>query len=118
MGRRSPTSRTFEWLTENGYDYFDVVERYIPRARKSLDLFGVFDLVAIAADGSSIIGIQVCGMGGAHAARKKKITASSAAAAWCRAGGLILLISWRKVRARGRAGGRMVYRPRVEWIEL
>lgn len=53
--KASPTSRSLAYCREQGWPV-EVVERWIPQARRRKDLFGFIDLVAITPDG--ILGIQ------------------------------------------------------------
>jgi len=64
---------------------------------RTVDLFGVFDIMAIAS--GQIWGIQVCGRD--FAAHDRKIRRSCEALAWLRAGGSVQLWGWRR-RKHGR----------------
>lgn len=124
--KASPTSRTLQYLRGFGLRS-QVVEKWIPRANVRQDLFGVIDVVSLWPKNTAvlqihgivlgyceIIGWQACA-GASHAARKAKMLASEGARDWCRAGGVLLLISWSKKGARGK---RKRWEPRVERIEL
>jgi hypothetical protein len=58
-----------------------VVEKWVPQARRRIDLFGAIDLVAITDDG--ILGIQVTS-GSNHAARRVKAEGLEAIDEWRR----------------------------------
>jgi len=87
----------------------DVVERWIPQAKRRQDLFGFIDIVAIGE--RSIVAIQAytCGHG-RHLQRIMEDESTRAAAvAWLRAGGSIELWWWRRLRRRNRR----VWKPRI-----
>jgi hypothetical protein len=103
----SPKQRTMILLRERGYDVGDA-ERRIPYGNRTVDLFGVADLVAF--DGRATILVQVTD-GSNHAARRKKITASEVAGRWVALRWRrVWVISWRKRRE----GRRMLWRARAE----
>lgn len=89
-----------------------VVERRLPRTFTTVDLFGVIDIVAIAAvpGRKVILGIQACA-GTDHAKRRDKILAEPRVAEWIAANGHLELWSWSK---RGAAGKRKLWTLRVE----
>lgn len=68
-------------------------------ARKKQDLFGVFDFVAVNDD--EIAGVQITSWGNISA-RRKKIQSSDVYKPWISAGGVILLIGYKKVKGRYR----------------
>lgn len=75
-----------------------VVERWLHRARRRVDAFGMFDLLAIR-DGR-IVGVQVCD----HSTLKRHLDLirerSRVARMWLQAGGEIEVWSWRKSGGR------------------
>jgi hypothetical protein len=103
----SPTQRALAECKRRGWTC-QVVERWNPYARKSIDLFGVIDIVAITPNG--ILGIQVTS-GTNHAGRRQKIIAEPRAADWTYAGGLFELWSFAK---RGDRGKRKLWVLRAE----
>lgn len=108
----SPTARTLAECRKRGW-IAQVVERWSPYARKTLDLFNVIDVVAIAfsvPSGQGILGIQTTS-DAHHADRRDKILAEPKARAWVEAGGRLELWSWAK---RGGAGKRKLWTLRVE----
>jgi hypothetical protein len=106
----SPTARTLAECRKRGW-IAQVVERWSPYARKTLDLFNVIDVVAIARPSdqrpAAILGIQTTS-GAHHADRRDKILAEPKARAWVEAGGRLELWSWSK------RGGRYVTRKKWE----
>lgn len=109
----SPTQRTLAYLrAQHPEGYVQVVEKWIPQARKRVDLFDAIDIVLIT--GEAIVGVQ-CTSGSNHSKHKDKILASPRMAMWRKSGGLILLVSWSK---RGDRGKRKQWQPRLEPIEF
>jgi hypothetical protein len=92
VSKSTPTSRTLALLRGENY-HAAVVERHIPHCFTTVDLFGVFDLVAVRADVPGVTGIQ-CTSGSNHASRVRKLLASEVLAVWLRAGNTALVISW------------------------
>ncbi len=109
---KSPTARTMEWLRKMGYRCA-VVEKRLPRGFVTVDLFGVFDIVAMKKDSPGILAIQVTS-GSNHAARKDKVLASADAALWADCGGRIWVMSW---RLAGMKGARKLWEPRMDVIK-
>lgn len=95
----SPTSRALAECKRRQWPA-QVVERWNSFARKRVDLFSVIDVVAIAPDG--ITGIQATS-GSNHSARVAKIKTEPRIAQWLAAGGRMLVWSWAKRGARGKA---------------
>lgn len=92
----SPTQRTLKELRKRGCPLVQVVERWNPHARVRQDLFGIIDVIAIAADGE-IIAVQACsGDGGNAAERVRKISESDALPHLRKAEITILVHAWRK----------------------
>jgi hypothetical protein len=95
----TPTQRTLARCRAQGWPV-QVVERYIPQARRRVDLFGAIDLVAL--DGlPGVLGIQACS-GGDAATRMAKARALPEIAAWVGAGNRFEVWAWRKVGPRGK----------------
>lgn len=97
MAGLSPTQRTLKLLRDRGFTCA-VTERWNPFAKIRQDLFGFIDIVALR--GGKIIGVQ-CTSRDNIAARSKKIQDLVEAQDWSMAGGLIWIIGWGKVGARG-----------------
>jgi hypothetical protein len=94
----TPTSRTLKECRKRGWTA-GVVERFNSYTRKSNDLFGCIDIVAITPDG--ILGIQTCA-GASHAARRTKSLAEPRLATWIGAGARFAVWSWAKQGGRGK----------------
>jgi hypothetical protein len=111
----SPTQRTLKYLRENGWTAC-VVERWIERAKKRVDAFGFGDILAFSSDpySNQIVLVQTTSATN-HAAHRQKILAEPLALGWLRAGGDILLVSWRKSKVK-RGGKAMLWKPRFEWF--
>lgn len=88
---------TRRWMKRNGWD-FDGAEKFSKYGMFARDLFNFIDFVALSSK-DGIIGVQSTSSAN-HSARKKKILASHRAINWLKAGGLIVVISWRKVESR------------------
>jgi hypothetical protein len=115
MAGISPTSRTLNYLREQGW-LADKVEQFNPYAGKfgqRKDMFGFGDIVALGEN--SIIAIQSCGQ--AFSAHHRKITEDEIVAPkalkWIECGGRLILIGWRKVKLK-RGGKAMRWQPRIK----
>lgn len=106
----SPTARTLAECRRRGW-IAGVVERRIPFPKPqgtTIDLFGVIDVVAIAAPDDellghpTIVGIQATASAAHHAHRRDKILSEPRMIAWLEAGARLELWSWSK-RGRGKA---------------
>lgn len=97
----SPTARSLAFYRAYGMRAH-VVERWIPRARRRVDLFGFIDIVCIT-HGRAIFGIQATTTSNL-AARVTKIRLHCAAAAreWLEAGGHLAVHGWSKKGPRGK----------------
>jgi hypothetical protein len=60
----------------------DIVERHIPHANITMDLFHMWDLVAIRSDSPVTLGIQITSRGNVNA-RLKKIKGNPLLKVWC-----------------------------------
>jgi hypothetical protein len=94
----SPTARTLNLLRAEGFEV-DVVERRLPHCCVSVDLFNMFDLIAVRADLPGSLGVQ-CTSGANHAARVRKLLANPVLPVWLRAGNGAVVVSWRKVKGK------------------
>ena len=116
----SPVQRTIAWIKDQGI-LCGITERWIPNPKHPgggfrSDFLNIIDLIAISkADG--IIGYQVCGTD--FAPHVKKITEERAEETkqWLDAGGRLIIIGWRKLKAK-RGGKLMVWTPRIQEITL
>lgn len=93
----SPTTRSLALLRSRGYTA-EVVERWIPNARKRHDLFGFIDIVALR--GAETLSVQACAAA-SRADRVRKIADSPLLPIVREAGWRVVVIAWRK-NARGR----------------
>lgn len=86
-----------------------VVEKWIPQARRRVDLFGCIDMIVL--DGQQgPIGVQACA-GSSHAARMKKALAEPRLQTWLNSGARFEVWSWAK---QGKRGKRKVWTCRRE----
>lgn len=92
----SPMQRTLAWLRDRGY-VVAVVERWLPGAKVRRDCFGADVLAAHPADG--IVLVQVCGAD--VAAHVAKLKVNEEARTLVEAGGEVLVMGWRELRAAG-----------------
>lgn len=92
----SPTQRSLKYLRASGYAV-GIVERWIERARKRIDLFGFIDLVAVRGD--ETLGVQTTS-GQNLAARIAKAKALPEFRAWINTGNVVEFHGWRKLSAR------------------
>lgn len=110
----TPTQRTLQALRKMGH-LAAVVEKWNAHAKVRQDLFGFIDIVAVTEH--ETIGIQ-CTSGSNLAGRRKKILdLHDKPQAWLRAGNLIELWGWRKLKVK-RGGTAIRWEPRVERITL
>lgn len=106
----SPTGRTLARLKRDGITA-DVVEKWIPQARKRKDVAGCIDVIAYGHD-VGILGIQTTS-GTNHAARRTKALVEPRLTQWLHGGGHFELWSWTQPSG---AGGR--WRLRKERIDI
>ena len=78
--RASPSARSLAWLRKEGY-LGQRVEHWNSFARRSIDLFGVIDIVCLRPGVPGVLGIQAT-TGSNVAARRTKCLASQALRAW------------------------------------
>lgn len=94
---KGPTQRSLKHLRDAGY-LVEVVERWIPQARKRKDLFGFIDIMAL--NGEETLAVQTTSASNVSA-RVKKITEHENLSAVRDAGWRILVHGWRK-NSKGR----------------
>ena len=113
----SPTARTLNYLRGQGITC-DKAEAFNAYSRKTTDLFGFIDVVALDPQRGQIVGIQVTS-GSNVQSRVKKILEEDDireyAAQWVRCGGRVEVWGWRKVKVK-RGGKAMRWEPRI--VEL
>ena len=106
------TVRTLKYLRDEGYNT-GIVERFIPHKKIRIDLFGFADIVALRY-GDPILAVQSCGED--YAAHYRKIIAEKNARLWIISGGDVILIGWRKLKAK-RGGRQTKWTPRIHFFE-
>lgn len=95
----SPTQLTLKRLRESGeYPLIQVVERWNAFSRTRIDLFNIFDILAIDNNGNTV-GIQVTSKGNINA-RIRKIEESDALPHCRKANWTILVEGWAKLNNR------------------
>lgn len=92
----SPTQRTLKHLRKT-YPLVQVVEKWIPRIKRRIDLFGIGDVLAV---GDDIVVVQTTSASN-MAARVTKITESDTLPILRKAGIRVLVHGWRK-NSKGR----------------
>jgi hypothetical protein len=96
----TPTARTLRYLREQGY-CAEVVERWIPQARKRKDLFGFADIAGLHPAHAGVLLVQ-CTSGSHHAARRTKLASLATVQLALQAGCQVQIISWTQQRATRR----------------
>ena len=94
----SPTSRSLGLMRSRGFPLVQVVEKWIPQARKRVDLFGFIDILCVSADGS-VVALQTTSASNVSA-RIHKITDSASLALLRKAGWTITVHGWAKRKGR------------------
>ena len=106
----TPTQRTLKYLRDEGWEP-DIVERSLPgktfRIRR--DYFNCIDIIAVRH--GETIGVQSCGQ--AFAAHDRKILAEPKALLWLCGNNRLMLIGWRKLKAK-RGGKLKLWKPRIK----
>jgi hypothetical protein len=97
----SPTARSLAYLREKGYRA-QVVERWIPQARKRVDLFGFGDIVCL--DGCpGVLAVQVTTASNlSNRLKKLRTECKQAAWDWLEHENALHLHGWSKKGARGK----------------
>ena len=109
----SPTQRALAHCRQQGWTA-QVVEKWIPQAKKRVDLFGVIDLVVLDGAGGGPIGLQVTS-GSGHSARRRKALEEPRLREWLASPARFWLWSFSK---RGAQGKRKLWTLRHEEITL
>lgn len=94
----SPTQRTLALLKKEGWTA-GIVERWIPQARKRIDLFGIIDILAMK--GRCLLGVQTTS-GSNVAAHITKALAEPRLREWLMTNNIFEIWGWRKVGPRGK----------------
>lgn len=98
----SPTARTLAYVRQQG-GLAQVVEKWIPRARRRVDLFGWIDVVVLD-DGPGVLGIQATTAANvSHRMAKLRDDCADAMGKWLANGNRLAIHGWAK---RGPRGGR------------
>ena len=92
----SPTQRSLAVLRER-YPLVQVVERYIPQARKRIDLYGIADILCVSE--SEIVAVQTTSASNVSK-RIAKITESAALPILRQVGIRVLVHGWAKRKGR------------------
>jgi len=114
----SPSQRTIRELKDRGI-ICGVVERWIPNPKlpgggMRKDFLNIIDIVAL--DAGAVLGIQCCGASG-FAEHDRKILASEMSPEWLKAGAVLELWSWRKIKLH-RGGKALRWKPRIRRYEI
>jgi len=108
----SPTQRALAHCRAQGW-VAQIVEKWIPQARKRQDLFGVIDLIVLDGQGGGPLGVQVTS-GSNHAARRVKAQEEPRLAEWLAAPARFQVWSFAKQGAKGK---RKLWTLRVEELQ-
>jgi len=96
----STTARTLARLRSKGLTAA-VVERWVPQARRRIDLFGCIDIIAISPEPlTMIIGVQTTTVSNISSHIKKAL-AEPRLVEWLKAGGIFVLWGWAKYGKKG-----------------
>ena len=91
----SPTQRSLEHLRQT-YPLVQVVEKWIPQAKRRVDLYGIADVLAV---GDDIVAVQTTSA--SHVSERiAKITESPALPILRKAGIRVVVHGWRKRKGR------------------
>ncbi len=95
-----PVERSLRWYRKNSWWAFPV-SRYIPQARRTIDVAGFGDILAYS---PALRVIELCQATTTanQAARLGKILALGSAEAWVKAGGQVVVHGWTKRGARNK----------------
>lgn len=110
----SRLERTTAILRQQGVKYWKVEYRNT-WAGKTVDLFNIIDILAL--DGG-VVGIQVCGSGDYQKhVRKLREDEAENTRAWLKAGGLLEIHAWRKIKKK-RGQKIWIWQPRIADVML
>lgn len=115
----SPTQRSLNKLRKEGWEVH-IVEKWIPQARRRIDVFGFGDLLGyhvfdfrLAPYTTTLFQVT---SGSNFSARKKKILENEKAKGWLQAGNGICLHGWRKLKDKETK--KYKWECKEEWIGL
>lgn len=94
---QSPTSRSLAECRRRGW-VAQVVEKWIPQARRRVDLWGIGDIIVMDGAPGSLL-IQATS-GSNHSSRVQKALAEPKLKLWLEAGNRFQVWSWKKVKGR------------------
>lgn len=114
MATTSPTQLTLKKLRAEGFTA-EIVEHWLPWAKRRRDLFDCIDVLALHADHFGLLGVQTTSASN-HAARRVKALANPTIELWVRTGNRFEVWSWSKRKDKSR--GRLLWTPRVEPLAL
>ena len=97
----SPTQRSLEHLRREGYSLVQVVEKWIPQARRRVDLFGIIDVVGIHEEIPGILGVQATSISN-FSSRVHKAQESTSLPLWIANGNRFEVWGWGKKGPRGK----------------
>ena len=121
----TPTQRSLDLLRRSGWIPW-VVERWIPQARKRLDLWNFGDILAMPTGPRSTLSaswlaepllIVQTTSGSNVSARRDKILDNPGARQWLELGHQISIHGWRKLKVK-RGGKAVRWTPRIEAVTL
>lgn len=107
-----PASRTLKYLRHEGWSLIQVVEQWVPQARKRRDLFGFADVLAVHEDWGHLY-VQTTS-GSNFSARIKKCLESEAVRVILQGGDRVVVHGWRKLKRNGR----QVWVPKIAEIKM
>jgi hypothetical protein len=103
----SPQARTMDWLRKQGYTC-GMVERWVERAKRRIDLFGFIDIIAVKDNFAGVWGLQATSSDH-HAEHVTKCLEAPMLPVWLRAGAYFHVMSWRKLKTGWTRRGTMFF---------
>lgn len=109
---RGPAERSLKYLRKEGWTLVQVVEQWIPQAKKRRDLFGFADILCVHETWGHLYVQSTSGTN--TRARVKKVLENEASMIVLETGAKIQVHGWRKLKR----GGRPTWVPRIVEITL
>lgn len=106
------------WMRDQGYAIEKVEMPWNPYTRKRKDFAGFADSIAFHPEKMEVVAVQAASEG-TFEAHRRKILAAPLFPVWISSGGKVLLVEWRKRKARNENGKRLkreVWEPRAEFL--